>query len=381
MRVLLIEDDDDIALLFTLALEDAGHEVVTARTGADGVAMAATAGSDVIVLDRMLPDLDGLEVLRRLAGDGEVPAIPVVMSSARVGAADQLAALAAGASAYVVKPSHAEVIARVVEDVARLDLAGRAELRRRTMAALGDHEVAAAPPPPAPASVTPPARREEASEDTFLRTASHALRTPLTSVIGFAGLLVDQYGDRLPPDALDVAVRIRSNADRLGRLFDDLVALERLDRGLLHAERRPVPVAEAIAQAIEKVTFGERTVVVDVDPPALEADLDPTQVSRLLHHLLVNAANHTPPGATVEVRAARSADGLLLVVDDDGPGVPADLRIEVFEPFRRCVESGAIPGAGVGLSLVERFAALHGGRAWVEGRDGGGASFRVILPD
>lgn len=222
-------------------------------------------------------------------------------------------------------------------------------------------------------------RRNEAVRDAFLHAVSHELRTPLTSVIGFSSLLVDHFGDRLPEDALDLASRIRSSADRLGRLLVDLLDLDRLARGVLDAQRHAVPIAEAVQHAIEAVAFGERTVTVAVDPPALVVDVDPAQFERIVENLLVNAARHTPAGTTIDVRATRSANGLLLVVEDDGPGVPADLRASIFEPFRRNVTGGATPGTGIGLSLVARFAELHGGRAWVEEREGGGASFRVVL--
>ena len=102
-------------------------------------------------------------------------------------------------------------------------------------------------------------------------------------------------------------------------------------------------------------------------------------VERIVENLLANAAKHTPGDSRIWVRVERREGGALIVVEDDGPGVPAEDREAIFEPFRR----GAVParsaGMGVGLALVARFAELHGGRAWVEEREGGGASFRVFL--
>jgi signal transduction histidine kinase len=102
----------------------------------------------------------------------------------------------------------------------------------------------------------------------------------------------------------------------------------------------------------------------------------------MIENLLANAARHTPPEARVWVRARRHERGVLLVVEDDGPGVPPELRDAVFEPFRQAPgPSHHDPGFGIGLTLVARFAQLHGGSAWVEDRPGGGASFRVYLPE
>ncbi|MGZ4114395.1 MAG: sensor histidine kinase, partial [Actinomycetota bacterium] len=96
-------------------------------------------------------------------------------------------------------------------------------------------------------------------------------------------------------------------------------------------------------------------------------------------NLLTNAARHTPPTAHVWVRARREAEGVTIVVEDDGPGVPDEVKTEIFEAFHRGRAARDLPGSGIGLSLVSRFAELHGGRAWVEDRPGGGASFRVYL--
>src|SRR5581483_11717316 len=104
-------------------------------------------------------------------------------------------------------------------------------------------------------------------------------------------------------------------------------------------------------------------------------------VERIVDNLLANAARHTPTGSLVSLSVRRNGDGVLIAVEDDGPGVPDDLKERIFEIFDRGrADSAAVPGTGIGLSLVAQFAALHGGCAWVEDRPGGGASFRVVLP-
>jgi two-component system, OmpR family, sensor histidine kinase MtrB len=105
-------------------------------------------------------------------------------------------------------------------------------------------------------------------------------------------------------------------------------------------------------------------------------------VERIVENLVVNAARHTTAGATIWVRVQPQDGGVLLLVEDEGPGVPAELWEQIFQPFHkgRNIADHA-PGSGIGLALVARFAELHGGRAWVQDRPGGGASFRVFLPD
>ena len=113
----------------------------------------------------------------------------------------------------------------------------------------------------------------------------------------------------------------------------------------------------------------------DVAPITVKADA--AMIERIVENLLGNTVKHTPGDSRIWVRVERSNDAVLLAVEDDGPGVPPEERARIFESFRQ--GSGAASGSGVGLALVARFAELHDGRAWVEDRVGGGASFRVLL--
>jgi len=218
-------------------------------------------------------------------------------------------------------------------------------------------------------------------KNTFLEAVSHDLRTPLTSILGSA-LTLEQSGLDMPPeDALDFVRRIATNARKLERLLSDLLDLDRLQRGIITPQRRPTDIAALVDRTVaENEAAAGRTVHVDVAPST--ASVDAAKVERILENLLSNAIRHTPTEATIWVRARLEDGGVLLMVEDDGPGVPDDLREAVFEPFRQAPgsSSGHSPGVGVGLTLVRRFAELHDGRAWVEEREGGGASFRVFLP-
>jgi signal transduction histidine kinase len=105
-------------------------------------------------------------------------------------------------------------------------------------------------------------------------------------------------------------------------------------------------------------------------------------VERIVENLLVNAVRHTPRGTPVRVSVTANEHGALIVVEDEGDGVPRELREKIFEEFRQGTDAPQpSPGVGVGLTLVRRFAEMHHGRAWVEEREGGGASFRVFLPN
>ncbi|MCI0634382.1 MAG: GAF domain-containing protein [Actinobacteria bacterium] len=216
-------------------------------------------------------------------------------------------------------------------------------------------------------------------KNTFLEAVSHDLRTPLTTILG-AAVTLEQAGLDMPPeDALDLLRRVASNARKLERLLSDLLDLDRLQRGIIAPNRRPTDVGGLVREAVREFeAFGARHVEVTADE--LFADVDAAKVERIVENLLANAARHTPPESRIWVRVQSQPDGVLLIVDDEGDGVPNHLKEQIFEPFRQGPgPARASPGVGIGLSLVARFAELHGGRAWVQDRPGGGASFRAFL--
>jgi signal transduction histidine kinase len=223
-------------------------------------------------------------------------------------------------------------------------------------------------------------RQLDRLRDGILATVSHELRTPLTSVLGFAITLKERrhaLSDEVVGTLLD---HIEIEAERLNRLLADLLDIDRHRRGLLAPERRPADVAALLERVAARHRNGSHALDVETEP--LTAALDSTLVERIVDNLVANAFKHTPAGTRVRVAAHCEGDDLLIVVDDGGPGVPTGARQTIFDIFDRgAAEPLAVPGMGVGLSIVAQFASVHGGKAWVEDAPGGGASFRVLLPD
>ena len=225
-------------------------------------------------------------------------------------------------------------------------------------------------------------RALDAMKNTFLEAVSHDLRTPLTSILGSA-LTLEQSQLALPSeDALDLVHRIAANARKLERLLGDLLDLDRLQRGIVSPQRRATDLPELVARVIGEVENPDDRSI-DMQIPPIVVSVDGPKVERIVENLIANALRHTPAGAHIRVWAEPEDDGVLLAVDDAGPGVPEEARETIFEAFEQTAgpDTEHSPGVGIGLSLVRRFAELHGGRAWVEPREGGGSSFRVFLPN
>ena len=218
-------------------------------------------------------------------------------------------------------------------------------------------------------------------KNTFLQAVSHDLRTPLAAILGLAVTLERREVPLDGDDARDLASRIASNARKLDRMVTDLLDLDRLSRGIVEPKLHPTDVAELARRVVADADLlaGGRA---SIEAEPVVANVDAAKTERIVENLLANAARHTPGDSRVVVRVLPAEGGVEIRVDDDGPGIPAELRREVFEPFRQGPDApDHAPGVGIGLALVARFAELMGGRAWVQESPSGGASFRVYLRD
>jgi signal transduction histidine kinase len=160
----------------------------------------------------------------------------------------------------------------------------------------------------------------------------------------------------------------------------NLLDLDRLARGIVSPNLQQTDVGSVVRRVLsESELIPDTRLRTDIHP--VMARVDGSKVERIVENLLANTVRHTPASSTIWVAVAAADDGALLAVEDDGAGVAEELRETIFEPFQQGPDAPRhSPGVGVGLTLVRRFAELHGGRAWVQDREGGGASFRVLLP-
>ena len=223
-------------------------------------------------------------------------------------------------------------------------------------------------------------RSVDEMKNTFLQAVSHDLRTPLAAILGLAITLERGDVHLEVDDARDLAGRIAENARKLERLVTNLLDMDRLARGIVTPKLVTTDVGRLVEKVVSEFDMIEPSrLTVDTHPVKIQADA--AKIERIVENLLANTARHTPSNAHVWVTVREVEGGALLIVEDSGVGVPPELREVIFEPFRQGPEAPQhSPGVGVGLTLVRRFAELHSGRAWIEEREGGGASFRVFLP-
>jgi PAS domain S-box-containing protein len=216
-------------------------------------------------------------------------------------------------------------------------------------------------------------------KNTLLHTLSHDLKEPLTAMLGAASTLERLDQELETGERIDLLRTLVERTRGMNALLTDLLDLDRLDRGIIEPRRFPVDL-DGLVRGLAARCATLRGRPVEIVSERCMANVDTTKVERMVENLLTNAARHTPKGTRIRLRLWRDEAGTTIAVEDEGPGVPDDLKEAIFEPFRRGPDP-LQPGSGIGLSLVSQFAQLPGGRAWVEDREGGGASFRIFLPD
>ena len=210
---------------------------------------------------------------------------------------------------------------------------------------------------------------------TFVADASHELRTPLTSVLANLELLAAELED----EQRDTANQALRSAQRMRRLVADLLLLARADAGR-RAPQRPMDLGSVLVEAAGELgpVAGEHELTVEPRTATVSGARD--ELLRATINLIDNSLRHTPPGTRVRASVEASGGDVILAVEDDGPGVPADIRDRIFDRF---VRSGgdAGGGSGLGLAIVRSVAEAHGGTVRLETPDGGrGARFELVLP-
>ncbi len=251
------------------------------------------------------------------------------------------------------------------------DITDRKRAARATEAALETQQAAIAE-----------LERLNQSKSQFLATISHEFRTPLTAIIGYSELLANGLLDPAV-SAADAAV-IHREASRLNRMVDDVLLVDRADAGHVPLHLEPVDVSALVRDVVatfRPLTGGHHiSLALDPNLPTLDGDRD--RLAQALTNLVSNAVKYSPDGGTITITTRHAGAEVLVSVRDEGIGIAASNLARIFERFER-VETGIagrIAGTGLGLSVVQEIAHLHGGRVWAKSRLGSGSTFTLALP-
>jgi signal transduction histidine kinase len=366
-RILHIEDDAANRLLVRKLLSAAGHEVVEAADGLEGVRLACAARPDLVLVDLNIPGLDGFEVTLRLRGEASLQGVPIVAITAE---GDRATSLAVGCSGFIQKPidarSFASTIARYLGGKTEPSPTGSSRdhlLRERTqrMALHLEEKVAEL------STANDQLRELGAARSEFYRNISHELATPLTPVVGYLRMLLDEELGPLNKAQRKALTATEGCVQRLRVTLDNLLDVTGLETGRMRFAHRDYDFLELVRRAVaaiaERAAERKQTILEDLPRAPMPAWGDPDRLLRAVLHLLENAVKFTPEGGAIGVRVTRTSGGYEVCVADTGPGIPADSVERVFEPFVQL--DGSVTreqgGVGIGLAIARRTSRGLGG--------------------
>jgi len=352
-RIVVADDNADMRNYVSRLLGE-DYEVVAVADGWKALEAVQARPVDLVLSDIMMPNLDGFGLLRELRASSQTRMIPVLFLSARAGQESAVEGLNAGADDYLAKPfSSQELLARVRT---HLDL----DRVRRAWA----NEL------------------EQSSQEleSFSYSISHDLRSPLRAIDGFSKLLLDEHAGQLDQEARRYLRRIRTAAQKMSALINDLLSLSRVSRGALKKE---VVSLTALAHGVItelKRRDPERKVAIEI-AEGLTATADANLVAIALHNLLDNAWKYTAQRAEARIEFGQESRGQErpFYVRDNGAGFDVAYVNKLFQPFQRLHPTPEFSGAGVGLAITKRVISRHGGRIWAEGQVDAGATFYFTL--
>ena len=360
-EVLIVDDMGTLRLMLAMHIKQMGHNTTQAANGVQALELLRSRRFDLVLLDLMMPEMDGYTVLETVKSDPHLREIPVVMVSGVDELQSVVRCIERGAEDYPTKPFNPTLLrARVGACLEKKQLWDDLQNNYLQLQEL------------------------EKLRDSLTHMVVHDLRTPLTALIGGLQTMVAVGGlDELQLELLDMSIQ---GGQTLLGMINDLLDISKMEDGSLQLERGEVAVPALAEVALRQVgSLAEAREVdlrADLDPdlPTLYADED--KLRRTLVNLLGNALKFTPRKGRVTLRAVRDNGSLVFSVEDTGEGIPKEAFGKIFEKFGQVEnrQAGRKNSTGLGLTFCKMATEAHGGTIWVESELGVGSTFSFTIP-
>ena len=366
--LLVVDDNEENRDVLARRLQKQGHWAVTAPGGREALDALADQPFDLVLLDIMMPDMDGYEVLSRIKSNPQTQRLPVIMISALDEMDSVVRCIEMGAADYLPKPFNPTLLRARVGASLREKRARDRELRYTAALAESYRKL----------------QELERLRDDLTHMIVHDLRTPLTSLL--SGLqTVPLVGDLNETQTEMVAIAVEGGQILLG-MINNLLDVDKMEQESVPLDRTPLTAAGLIERAAAQVGMlvqaSGLTLIQNapLDLPPFSGDED--KLRRTLVNLLGNAIKFTSTGGAITASAELGEGEVLFNVRDTGEGIPAEAFERIFEKFGQ-VESrkaGRKMSTGLGLTFCKLAVEAHGGRIWVESQPGQGSAFFFTIP-
>lgn len=360
-HVLVVDDEERNQRLLKDLLEAQGHRVTLAADGEEALDKARGDGPDVLLLDIMLPKMNGFDVCRALKSGASTAGIPVIMVTSLASREDRLRGIEAGADDFLTKPI----------DIQEVALRTRNAIYSRQM-----HDVA---------------QRNyehllemEQLRDNLVHMIVHDMRSPLMVVSWAFDLLGQQPAGALSDETREFVRSAEVQARLLTEMLDSVLDVSRLEAGAVPLSYSVVDLNALVREALDPLDrmSDRNSLCIDTGDGPYPVACDRVLVRRVLINLVSNAMRHSPPGAAVRVAVEGDSDVARVSVADRGPGLRPEHRQRVFDKFWQVAnrKSGGSGGTGLGLTFCKMAVERHGGEVGVESEPGAGSTFWFRLP-
>jgi CheY-like chemotaxis protein len=376
-KVLIVDDIAANLKVLREVLEPRGFRILFAPRGDVALKVARSQLPDLILLDVMMPEMDGFEVCRQLKIDSSTAHIPVIFITAKDEAEDIVKGLRLGGVDYISKPFQTEVVVARTETHLRNSKLAQ-ELRQTNRELEKARDVA---------------EKAKMAQSAFLATMSHEIRTPMNSVLGMTSLL---FETALSEEQRDFVETIRLGSRSLLHIINEILDFSKIESGKMTLESHPFNLNASVEEALDLLgpAAAEKNLDLAYSPePGLPAALlgDSTRLRQILLNLAGNALKFTSRGEIIitvrraepERPGADASDCLLhFAVRDTGIGIPREKRDRLFQAFTQVDSSTTrqYGGTGLGLAISKRLTELMEGKMWVESEPGAGSTFHFSIP-
>ena len=363
-RKILIVDDDRINLrILGGILRSENYSLTQAESGEAALEAYAAQPPDLVLLDVMLPGMDGFEICRRLKSTYGADSAPVIFITAKAESDDVVQGLAAGGADYLPKPfKPKEVVARI-----RTHLQSRLLMERQKL-------------------LVDQLSKANAAKNRFLGMAAHDLRNPLASIRGLAEFLTDGTVGTLTPDQQDLVTTIHSASQSMLDLVNELLDLATIEAGELKLILEPHDLAALLEKSvflnnIEAAKKGTKVVLAKTRE-LVRPSIDSAKIRQVADNLISNAIKFSPPGSEITVEVNFAADSCGFSVKDQGPGIPAAEKDKLFKDFGKLSvkPTAGEKSTGLGLAICRKIVEAHAGSIIAQNLPLRGCEFRVNLP-